>query len=212
MMMIGMPCDMLWCVLSLCEPADIMACYSTCRSWRAMLNALPQTMWEVFYRSKVCSLLTVSASFDWKRAVAHASRASDTICVMCVWKGTAMRMAVPWTMTSGDAAHFDEYARAVVEQYLRPGIKRCLSMPYDVDFIYHDAFRLRMRTRSCIHRPSRPPCVNCETRSKRKCLRLRYDYFIRPFDNIPEEQLDELLAPHIRPPHMQPVGDVLSAR
>lgn len=200
MMMMGIPHEMFWCIVCHLCPADVIACRMTCWSWRMMLDAVPQRQWEQFYRLSVCSVLNVGPSFDWQRAVAYAARTSDTIKVLCVWKGISVRMAVPWTKSSNVHAHFDECARAVVDQYLYPGIRRsqCIT-PHDLDFIYHDAFRLRMRSRSCIHRNSIPACYNCETRSKRRCLELRCEYFIRSLDNIPEERVDELLARYIRP-------------
>jgi hypothetical protein len=152
-----------------------------CKLWCAIVDGLSQEEWKRIYHAQVCDWLRVGSSFDWKRAAYEATIHEYAICAWCVWSKAHVRVTSPWRVQN--------------DVVLRSGVDRSLIM-HGIDFVYLNTFSIRGIRRSCLQREDRMPCSNCASRSKRKCLKLRYQYYLRS-NTTNQQALNECLARYL---------------
>ena len=147
------------------------------------IDRATQHEWRVLYHEQVCSWLVVGPEFDWRRAAVVATTRESAVEALCVWNNAVVSVVVPWQ---------DE---GTMDAPLRRGVVRLIHKG-GIEFVYDDAFKLRGTVRSCLQRHA-PPCLNCSTRSKRRCLNVQYDYYLRQMD-LDLVKLDECLGLHLK--------------
>ena len=185
-MMIELSHDLRWMVFCYLPAAEILRCRVVCREWQFVVDGASQDEWKVIYHAQVCDGLNVGRSFDWRSAAVIATGYANAVEALCLWNSMRVWVAVPWN----EEEH-------VVNVPLRDGVVRTCACSANVDFVYDGAFRLRGMPRSCVHRNDTHPCSNCRSRSKQRCLNLRYDYYIRSLcteDAMLDEHLSFRLA------------------
>ena len=153
------------------------------RGWKHTIDRATQHEWRVLYHEQVCSWLVVGPEFDWRRAAVVATTRESAVEALCVWNNAVVSVVVPWQ---------DE---GTMDAPLRRGVVRLIHKG-GIEFVYDDAFKLRGTVRSCLQRHA-PPCLNCSTRSKRRCLNVQYDYYLRQMD-LDLVKLDECLGLHLK--------------
>lgn len=186
--MAGLPQDVIWLVLRHLPASEILRARPICNAWRQTVDRTPQHEWRRLYCCRVCSVLRVGEAFDWRAAAVRAAQVSASIDAECTWHKVCVRVSAPW-MTN-----------QTVEAPLRAGVVRSEDFhTHVVDYVYDEMFRLRGFGRSCLQRSQCEQCANC--RSKRKCLFMRYDYYLRPLSELSTNDptaLDECLGLHLR--------------
>ena len=185
--MMHIPLDVRWCIVRCLSVADIVELRLLSRGWYNFVDAVSQEEWKHLYMIQVCDMLSVSASFDWKRAAIVTSRHVNSVEAVCTWNKERVRIAVPWC-TNG------------INPLLRSDVKRVSSSPVMIDYVYDGMFLLRGFLRTCRfrHRSNAKPCRNCQ--SKQSCLVAKYDYFVRNVSEdtsarVRDERFGFLLSP-----------------
>jgi hypothetical protein len=179
------------CLVSLLLPLrDIFRCRAVNTHWMQVADALAPHEWRALYCRQVCDFLRVSPHFDWRRAAVTAARNAQMhsrLDVWCTWRRGWLCLVSPWV--DNTETPFSS---------LRCGVARLsVSSSHSIDFLYDNAFRLRGRVRTCLQRHCSDPCGNCQLRSKQRCLKRRYDYYIRCVQNAQPTETDEFLSRHL---------------
>lgn len=186
-MIVDMDADVLWCILRNMAGFEIVRGRLVCRLWCSTVDSVPSWEWKAMYFRLVCDSLCVRPSFDWKLAVVRCVReCGDGLHAYCTWKAAWVCVVAPW---------FDD-SDMCLDAPLRNGIER-IDAPHTNDYLYDKSFRLRGIPRSCAQRSAHSLCTNCRSRSKRRCLAMRYDYYISErtdLTNRTHGTIDEVLA------------------
>ena len=179
--------DLLWCVMTNVSGKEIALCRTVCMAWCDVVDSVSLEEWKELYMAVVCDVLCVRNSFDWKRAALSSVDYGHGLKVFCTWKSVWVFLASPWISDSHEGC---------VDAPLRRGVERVDASQAN-DYIYDNSFRLRGIARSCNQQNTHLLSTNCRSRSKRRCLAMRYDYYVSGVSdstNGSEWMLDEALA------------------
>ena len=179
--------DLLWCVMCNLSGKEIVSCRTVCRAWCVMVDSVSLEQWRELYMTVVSDVLCVRSSFNWKRAALCSVNYEHGLRVFCTWKSVWMFLASPWASDSHEVC---------INTPLRTGVER-VNVSQANDYIYDKSFRLRGIARSCNQQNTHWLCTNCRTRSKRRCLAMRYDYYVSDVSDSANREvwmLDEALA------------------
>ena len=176
-----LPMEITWAVLQHVPSDEIVRNRRVCRSWREVVDHVSTDEWRRLFCTRVCSVLCVGPEFDWKGASVRAANRRASIRALCTWHKVCVRVCPPWLIS-------DE-----IDSPMRTGVVRATALTHMVDYVYENTFRLRGLGRSCIQREVRDLCRNCV--SKRQCLFMQYDYYLRPLALNP--MLDERLGQYL---------------
>jgi hypothetical protein len=194
--------DVLWRILMCLPGHDITTAMIVCRNWLHFLccRVTPE-QWRQFYHDRVCSWLVVRDSFNWKDAAMVAIAHSKTVLATCIWNRCSIVIVSPWE-SQGDIS-FDENNGTLFHGILRPGVTRTRANGTVLDFVYNNMIKLRALSQTCTQRSLTNitgACLNCISRSKKRCTNPEYNYYVRKQDtatNLHEfhECLAMLLSP-----------------
>lgn len=179
--------ELLWNCFTCLAAKQIMTVRRVSTWWKHVVDNVSQHTWKLLYQDRVCRNMHVGPSFDWKNAFARAACNDNIINVHCVWKSVNLYISPPWK----DEPSIDIACMSDVTRNVRTGVRRQSVSNEAIDYQYGDIFTLRAIARTCRGRNSLTTCNNCL--SKRRCLRLQYDYYLRRMIEH-DERVDEHLS------------------
>lgn len=191
-MMVALPDDVLWMILSKLRGCDIVQSTSVCVAWKRIVDGVSQEEWRNLYSDRICSTLLVGKGFNWCHATVKATTHTEVVDALCMWNLHRVSIVSPWKspMLSYDPTH-----RVLYDASLRTDVSRCLRNETNfVDFVYGNTLLLRGKVTTCLQRKAQNLCVNCKKLSRQKCLDTAYTYYIRPVRTMDIIELNEYLC------------------